>query len=117
MAVKPFTNISHGGQECALCHIALGHRTRSHQVMAMRTDTQYYINIKNIIKERLLPLEVLNNNILYKYILIIFTYKAIIILYFVFITLVHLITFAIYVGKELTVLLNIIQTRPLQGLY
>ncbi|XP_030027897.1 uncharacterized protein LOC115445672 isoform X2 [Manduca sexta] len=46
------------GKSCVLCHVALPHRARSHHVIAMRMDTQHYKNIRNIITEKILPLEV-----------------------------------------------------------
>ncbi|RVE50307.1 hypothetical protein evm_005142 [Chilo suppressalis] len=46
------------GRNCVLCKTELQTRKRSHQIIQLRTDTQLHVNIKNIILERLLPLQV-----------------------------------------------------------
>ncbi|RVE47928.1 hypothetical protein evm_007442 [Chilo suppressalis] len=46
------------GRNCVLCKTELPTRTRSHQIIQLRTDTQLHVNIRNVILERLLPLQV-----------------------------------------------------------
>lgn len=55
------------GQKCALCKVILPRR--AHQVIALRTDTLQHVNIKNIILERLHPVEVFNTNNYYNFFL------------------------------------------------
>ncbi|CAK1598068.1 unnamed protein product [Parnassius mnemosyne] len=57
-ASRAITSLSSAGRNCALCNTVLPLRTRSHQLIALRTDTQHHVNIRNIIFERLLPLQV-----------------------------------------------------------
>lgn len=51
-------NVSHIGNECVLCHVTLPQRARSHQIISLRTDTAHLVNVRSIILERLLPLQV-----------------------------------------------------------
>ncbi|XP_063829743.1 uncharacterized protein LOC135080779 [Ostrinia nubilalis] len=57
-ASQATTNSSSGGRNCALCKVVLPPRKRSHQLIALRTDTEHHVKIRNIILERLLPLQV-----------------------------------------------------------
>ncbi|XP_028169958.1 uncharacterized protein LOC114359681 isoform X2 [Ostrinia furnacalis] len=52
------TNASSVGKECVFCHKQFAAKTRSHQLLALRTDTQHHVRIKNMILERLQPEQV-----------------------------------------------------------